>query len=372
MVHRVALFVCFLASTAHAQESTPSPAPKSPSWTVSGTLSTDFSALRAAPHHRDTNPEEGFTGEYSLGGSYSPTPGINVSLRTCVGCHEFTLHEAYADIDLTPQWSLRAGRMPIPFGGASRRTNPAHYEGSTRPLPYIMGNMVRGDWFNNGILPAPAVDNGAAVQGSFWIGASRLASEVSLSRGLIGSGPDLDFKISRDFEDTNGQPMLSTRHTLAVPGLATISASYLFGNYDADADLAVEMGAADLEIPLAGWTLRLEGVFRRTEFLEPGGGEGDSRRTGFVVRIDGSLDPEWRVFAMADGLTVDKLFLTTAGPFAFPVAGSTDDSNEIRRYSGGAAWHQRPGLIYKGSAEFWDFSDFRDTWVFHVSVVVSF
>ncbi len=368
------LFLLSAAAAARAQEAKPAPPPvDGPTWTVSGSLSTDFSALVAKAHNRATNPEEGFTGEFSLAGQLQISKGFSVSLRTCVGCHQVEVQEAYADIELAPTWTLRAGRFPIPFGAASRRVDPAHRESSSKPLPYIMGHMVRGEEFNNGILPAPASDNGFSLLGNFPVGArGQVVAELAATRGLEGSGPEPDFAISRDYEDSNGQPAYSVRVTWSGVGPATLGLSGNVGRYDANADLEYRLAEADLQLALGGWNLRLEAVFRSTEFRDLAGEVDESKRFGYIVQLDGELGAEWRAFLLADGLKVDDVYLSSAGPLAFSTPATTDDSNQIRRFVGGLVWNQRPGLMYKGSAEYWDLSDFADTWVLHFAVVVTF
>src|SRR5262245_34355183 len=127
----VGLFLGALALPAAAQSGTPrKPAQEPekeelPRWTVQGTFYTDISAVSADKHERDPIPEEGITGEYSVGATYHADKSFSVTVRACVGCHSFELQSAYFDWEMNPTWSVRAGRIPVPFGGFSRRTNPS-------------------------------------------------------------------------------------------------------------------------------------------------------------------------------------------------------------------------------------------------------
>ncbi len=370
------LIVVWGAVVAVAQEQRPPP-PKPvedsyPRWNVNGVFSTDFSALIADNGSRATMPEEGVTGEYALGGTLHAAKELRVSVRACVGCHGFELQSAYGELDLSGGLSARAGRIAVPFGGLSQRTSPAQVESGSKPLPYIMGWMPREREFNLGIVPAPTVDNGAAVSGNAWVTDSiQLGFEAALVRGLKGGTVDLDFGLTRDFEDSNGEPAGAARATVTW-GALTAGGSAMYGRYDPEGELAYAMLGADLQVHIGAWNVRLEGVWRETEFLESASDEDKSLRVAYVAQVDVELHPQWRAFALNDGLRVSGVFLGPAGPSPVPVFGGTDDLNSIVRTATGLVFSVRPGVLLKGSAEYWNFSDFDDTWVFHFSFVVSF
>jgi len=343
-----------------------------PQWTVNGVLSTDVSAILSDRHSRQTMPEEGVTGEYAIGGSLHLSRRFEVTVRACYGCHQLEVQAAYADYDLATWLTLRAGRIAVPFGGLSRRTSPSQVESTSKPLPYIMGWMVRGKEFNRGIVPAPFVDNGAALLGNLWLGESlQLGFEVAGVRGLKGTASDINFELTRDLEDNNGEPAGAAR--LALSGDAfTLGASAAAGHHDPDHELSYEMAEADLHVRLGEWNLRLEAVFRRTAFLDALLSEDVSRRLAYAAQIDTGLHDQWRLFVLHDALQVEDVFLGPAGPQAAPSPLTTDDTNKILRFVAGLVYAARPGLLFKGSAEYWNFSDFDDTWVFHVSAVAEF
>jgi hypothetical protein len=367
-----------LAAALTAQDRPPEPprAPaeeKFPAWSVHGVFSTDFNALLADRHSRDTMPEEGVAGEYVLGASLHLDRRLSVSARSCFGCHGFELQSAYADYEFLEGITLRAGRFPIPFGALSARSLPHQLESTSKPLPYIMGFMPRGREFNQGILPAPASDNGAALIVNAWLAEGvQLGLEAAVTRGLKGVSEDLDFELSRDFEDNNGEPAGAGRAALSWGPLA-LGVSAAGGRYDPDAELAYRLAGADLQLRvLDGWTLRLEGVLRETDFRDPAGDRDSSLRRSYAAQIDGEIAPQWRVFVLHDALRVEDLFLTSAGPQPAPAPGSSDRENTVTRVAGGVVFAVRPGVQLKSSAEFWNFSDFDDTWVFHATFVVSF
>jgi hypothetical protein len=380
----VGLLLLAVALPAAAQQTPPPkppPRPKDqeelPRWTVQGTLYTDLSAVEADKHERDPMTEEGFTGEFSMGATYHMDKRFTVTVRACVGCHSFELESAYFDWEANTTWSFRAGRIPVPFGGFTRRTNPAHVESGTKPLPYIMGGMVRGAQFNLGIVPAPFIDNGAAATATVWLGSSaKLSLETALVRGLKGISPDIDFDLSRDYEDNNGEPAVAARLILNADPIIT-GASFTWGHYDPEADLDYLMGSVELQVRFGQWNLRLEGVFRDTEYFTPDPfsptrDRETSRRTAYVVQFDGPVTEGWRAFVLHDWLRVEDIFLGPTGPVAVGGPLTTDDSNTISRIAGGFVHSLRAGLQVKGSVEYWDPTDFETAIVFHLGVVAEY
>ncbi|MBI4564104.1 MAG: hypothetical protein HY716_05355 [Planctomycetes bacterium] len=354
------------------QEQDKPPQEEFPRWTVHGVLATDVSAVHADKFNRNPVPEEGIVGEYALGATMYASRGLSVTVRACYGCHSLEVQSAFADVELTEAVTFRVGRLPVPFGAFSQRTSPAHLESSTKPLPYIMGGMVRQRSFNMGLVPAPIVDNGASIRSNVWMGESaQLGAEAAVVAGLKGFSPDINFVTSRDFEDNNGEPAGAARVTLSL-GPAVLGASAMYGRYDPDGDLDYGLAGADLHLRFGSWNLRLEGALRNTEFFAAGGGKEQSRRIGYAAQLDTALDEQWRLFALHDYLRVEDVFLAPFGPQVSAGANTTDDVNAVTRFAGGGVYAARPGLLIKGSAEFWNLSDFEDAWVFHLSVVVEY
>ena len=343
-----------------------------PKWTVQGTLFTDISAVEADKGRRSPIPEEGFIGEYSLGGTYHIDKKMTVVVRACLGCHDFQVQNAYVDWEINDNWTFRAGRIPVPFGGFSRRTSPAHVESSTKPLPYIMGGMVQEKAFNMGIVPAPFIDNGAAMNGKFWITkTTELSVEVGVVRGLKGFTTDVDYVVTREPKDSNGEPAVAGR-VLVTADPITAGASATWGRYDPDAELDYVMASVELQVRLGAFNLRLEGVLRDTDYFTPTQSIETSRRTAYVIQVDGPIADGLRGFVLHDAMKVDNIFLGPAGPANAASPLTTDDSNTITRFAGGVVYSLRPGLTIKGSVEYWDPSDFEKAIVLHVGVVVEY
>jgi len=369
------LFFCAFARTAAAQADPTRKAKAeedSSKWTVQGTLFTDISAVEADKGQRSPIPEEGIIGEYSLGGTYHIDKKMSVVVRACLGCHDFQVQNAYVDWEVNDTWTFRAGRIPVPFGGFSRRTSPAHVESSTKPLPYIMGGMVQEKAFNMGIVPAPFIDNGAAMNGKFWITkTTELSVEMALVRGLKGFLTDIDFIVTREPKDSNGEPAVAGR-VLVTADPVTAGVSATWGHYDTDADLEYLMASVEFSVRFGDFNLRLEGVMRDTDYFTPTLDIETSRRTAYVIQIDGPITDGLRGFVLHDAMKVDNIFLGPAGPASAASPLTTDDNNTITRFAGGVVYSIRPGLTLKGSVEYWDPSDFEKAIVVHVGIVVEY
>lgn len=343
-----------------------------PQWTVHGYVAVDFNELYSDTESRDSMTERGIVGQYALGGTLHLAHSLRVELRTCVGCHGFEVQSAYVEFDVAEFASIRAGRIPVPFGSLSQRVAPDQMESSSKPLPYIMGRMVRDKAFNQGIVPAPIIDNGGSVFGNVWLGSAQLGYEVGIVRGLKGDSPDLAFDLSRDFADNNGTPAGSGRVTFTA-GAVTVGASGMLGQYDDFNGLDYRIGEVDLTLSMGRWNFRAEGLVRDTEFINAAGNPQFARRLAYAVQLDGPLADAWRFFLLHDFLQTQDLFLSpTGGSSVVGGPGLTDDMNSIQRFVGGLVFTVRPGLLLKGSAEYWNFTDFDDTWVFHFEIVATF
>jgi len=374
----VVLLALSVVPTAQAQDpKVPAPVQKKgddyPQWAVHGYVSADFNELLSPTEDRDAMTGRGILGQFSLGGTLHLAHSLRVELRACVGCHGFELQNAYVEFDITEFATMRAGRIPVPFGSMSQRVSPDQMESTSKPLPYIMGRMVRDKAFNQAIIPAPIIDNGGAILGNVWLGSSmQLGYEVGIVRGLKGDSPDLQFDISRDYVDNNGTPAGSGRISL-TDGPVTLGVSGMLGQYDNDNGLDYRIGGVDLTVAMGRWNLRAEALCRETEYLNAAGNPNFARRLAYAVQIDGPLADAWRFFVLHDYLQTQELFLSpTGGPSVVPGAGFTDDKNSIQRFVGGLVFTVRPGLLLKGSVEYWNFTDFSDSVVLHFEVVATF
>ena len=347
-----------------------------PRWQISGALFTGANGLVSKRGSRDTNPEEGIVGEFWIGGDAAFSRNIAVKVSACYGCHQLEVDQAYVEYEFCEGLRIRLGRFPVPVGGFSQRYLSSHRESASKPLPYIMGMMPRAEEFNQGVLPAPLVDNGASLGGEIWpLEGLQLGAEIYAVRGLKGEVIDFNYITSRRFQDNNGEPAGGARLTASWNPLS-VGISYTRGAYDSEGDLDYQVIGADVRLKLGEVILRAEYLYRETDYLTSvSTGAVDSfEREGYYVQIDAPLPivEGLRVFVLQDGLSVQEIFLSAAGPTAQPSPATTDDRNSISRVVLGLEYSPVRRLAFKGSAEWWDFSDFDDAWVFHVGAVFVF
>lgn len=374
---RIADFLNFRARRGEKPEAAaPPPAEKFPQWRVAGSFFVDANALLADRHSRDTSPEEGLAGEFTVHGDVALSSRLSATVGLCYGCHGIHVDRAYGEYAPSDFFRVRAGRFPVPLGAASQRYLPSNRESPSKPLPFIMGFMPRAAEFNLGVLPAPLVDTGAAVSGEFWPAPGlQVGAEVYAVRGLKGTAVDPDYIVTRDLPDNNGEPAGGARLTAAA-GAVSLGASFYAGAYDTEGDLDTWVAGGDLRVSLGDFTLRAEVLYRDTDYFTAGLGSKVDRyvREGYTAQLDGPLPllEGLRFFLLQDGLSVRDIFLGPSGPTPVASAFTTDDRNRISRSAAGLEYAPVRGFAVKGSAEWWGFSDFDGTWVFHLAAVFTF
>jgi hypothetical protein len=248
-----------------------------------------------------------------------------------------------------------------------------------------MGRMLHNPAWNEGVLPAPWVDNGVELLGTRFVGAGRVdyaAYVLSGPKGRSETG-DFDFVRSRGGEhyvDNNSQPVVGARlsGTADLDGEGhgiTFGASVMTGRYDDDARLGFLIAGADLVANLDGVVLRAEYLARRTDVdiaSNPGlwryGPGPDGKydpyfvKHGFYAEAEvpiGNLD----AFARFDGLLRFGNVLTTS---------ALSSSSRMLRYTAGAAYRISASIRIKASVEYYHYSDFSDDVALHLGVATPF
>src|SRR5215212_8775831 len=135
--------------------------------TFAGSVQLDYLAVPTEdPARRFTL--DGATVELSLKLNVDLSSSTSASVKVCFACHGFDVGMAYVDLRAAGELRLRVGRMTPSFGAFPQRHDPANHHTSDKPLPYDMGRMLRRDDWNEGILPAPWVDNGVEIGGTHF------------------------------------------------------------------------------------------------------------------------------------------------------------------------------------------------------------
>lgn len=340
-------------------------------WRVGASFAVSNGTMLTDPAFEDTMPDEGIVGEFAIrAGVTAPVEGLSAEVRTCWGCHEIELEDAYLQYRPGAWLHVRAGRMNLPLGAANDRHDFSVRNSVSKPLTRIMGNMVRQREFNQGVLPAPYVDNGLNVGGKLGLGGGfRLGWETFVVAGLKGFGNDIDFVASRRFRDVNGEPAVGGRLEVDSSVL-TFGASYMWGNYDPDNRRSYQVAAADVRIRAGPVTIQGEIAWRQTEYTAPGADNDEDEffKYGWWGQVLWEVVDGVALMASSDSLFVTDIFLGANGPTPNEALAVTDDKNRILRFTGGVSYVPYGGIILRANGEYWEFSDFHDVWVIQVGI----
>lgn len=341
-------------------------------WRVGAGIGLSSGTLAAEPQFDHSLANEGIVGEFSMSARVTHRDsGLSASVRACWGCHGIELEQAFLEWRPASFFSLKAGRMDINAGSFNARHDFNTRRTISKPLTRIMGNMVRQDEFNLGILPAPYVDNALSAGLDIDAGFMGWNLEGIIMTGLKGGSAanDIDFLQSRQFADVNNEPSLGARMGFELPMLS-LNFAYLWGNYDPEGRRSYNLVSADARLRLGPLTLEGEFAWRETEFANTGspGGEAHFQKFGWWVMLDWQVVAGLHLTAAADALYVTNIFLGSFGPTPDPVQAVTDDKNRIVRLLGGVSYVTVGGLLLRLNAEYWEFTDFNDAWVFQAGI----
>jgi hypothetical protein len=353
--------------------------------TLAGSLQLDYLVVPTNLNARE-DTFDGMTAELSLKYSVDFTSNAAASVKVCFACHGFEAAGAYVDLRAADELSVRIGRLTPEFGSFPQRGDPANHHSNDKPLPYDMGRMLHHTRWNEGILPAPWVDNGVELLGTRFVGGGRVdyaAYILSGPKGTSATG-DLDFIASRNpnlyYVDNNSEPAFGARLSGTVDfdttghGM-TFGASFMSGHYDADRHLGFLIGGADLVVNLDGLVLRAEYLARRTDiqvignpglWRYPAGTAGISDdhffKHGFYAEAEvpiGAVD----LFGRFDGLL----------RFGNALMASQLSSNaRLLRYTAGGSVRISENIRIKASAEYYESNDLGNDVALHLAVATPF
>jgi hypothetical protein len=344
--------------------------------TIAGSLQLDYLAVPSDAHASATS-FDGMTAELSLKMSIDFTSNASASIKVCFACHGFEAAAAFVDLRAADELSVRIGRLTPEFGSFPQRGDPANHRTNDKPLPYDMGRMLHHLEWNEGILPAPWVDNGVELFGTRFVGGGRVDYAAYVlsgpKSGPITTPTDFDFVSSRDanqyYVDNNSEPVVGAR----LSGTAdfdsdghgiTFGASFMTGHYDPGRQLGFLIAGADLVANLDGVVVRAEYLARRTDIAAsavPGTVDPHFFKHGFYAETEipiGVVD----AFARFDGLL-------RSGDLA---AGTLTASSRVLRYTAGAAIRLSANIRLKTSVELYRFTDFGTDLALHLGVATPF
>jgi hypothetical protein len=372
----VGLALALLATPSRADDRAP---------TFTGSVQLDYLAVPTNAHARDTTLD-GATVELSLKMTKDFSKNVSASVKVCFACHGFEDALAVVELRASDELRVRVGRMTPAFGSFPLRADPANHATSDKPLPYDMGRMVRRIDWNEGILPAPWVDNGVEVGGThFWDGGQLDYAAYAVSGPKAGpAATDFDFTLSRSpsqyYVDNNSEPSVgarvSAKFELTDDASVTAGASAMAGHYDPDRKLGFAIAGIDGVFQLRSVFVRAEYLVRATQMdlgatpgttFKYGPGKNGQYADYFVkdgfyaegeVPLGGvSLIARW------DGLRRAGNVLATS---------QLSSSSFVLRYTLGFAARVYAAIRIKTSVELYQFSDFPDELAIHLGLATPF
>jgi hypothetical protein len=333
---------------------------------------------------------DGATAEVSLKIAMDFNSRISSNVKVCIACHGFEVGMAFFDLRVADQLNVRVGRFTPSFGEFPVRHDPANHRTSDKPLPYDMGRMVRATDFNQGVLPAPWVDNGLEINGTHYFNDKFQTSYAVFAVGgpRAAANPlDFDFTLSRSGEsyyiDNNSRPVVGGQLVFSLvsgkSGLA-VGASTMYGTYDPDHKLPFSIIGAHLVARVKDLFLRLEYLSRKTKMDVLASDDEPAPEFKNAPRADGTYDP----FMVKDGgyaelevplhqrltLVLREDFLRRRGNVVVTSALRSDSA--LLRHTAGVAIGLGQSVRVKLSYERYDFSDFEDESVIHVGIAGPF
>jgi hypothetical protein len=351
-----------------------------------GSVQLDYMAVPTEERGRDIGLD-GATVEASLKLAMDFSSNISASVKVCVACHGFEVGMAFFDLRVADQLNIRVGRFSPAFGEFPLRHDPANHRTSDKPLPYDMGRMLRVQEWNEGVLPAPWVENGIEINGTQFAGNHVQIDYAAYAMGgpRAGADPmDFDFRASRSGEayyiDNNSRPMVGGQGVLTLLAGGTsfaLGGSMMRGTYDPDHHHRFAIYGAHA-------VLRAKDVFLRLEYL---------RRLTDMALTDNPAE-RFRYGPGADGM-YDSIFIKEGAyaelevPLGKRVSavvredglrrrGNVAMNSELRsdsaviRHTAGLAVLLRASLRLKVSYEYWDFTDFSDESTAHIGIAGPF
>jgi hypothetical protein len=350
-----------------------------------GSIQFDYLAAPREKVERD-RALDAATVELSLKLAVDLTDHVSANVKMCVACHGPELGMAYFDLRAADAFNVRVGRFTPAFGSFPLRHDPANHRTSDKPLPYDMGRMIDYKDWNEGVLPAPWVDNGIEIDGMHFFGGSQLDYAVYGIGGPKGNadGTDFDYTLSRSGEryyvDNNSQPTVGGRLALtlrlAEATTLAVGTSGMAGHYDPQAKLRFWIAGADAVLQIDRVFLRAEYLIRDTQIAL---GDDPAMRFKYGPNATGMFDDH----VVKDGFYAETeipagridLIARWDGLRRF---GNVVESSPLRsksillRYTAGIAVRVITSVRVKLSAEVYDFSDLPDELAIHTGVAGSF
>ncbi|MBZ0231550.1 MAG: hypothetical protein K8M05_04310, partial [Deltaproteobacteria bacterium] len=351
-----------------------------------GSVQLDYMTVPTESRGRDLG-FDGATVEASLKLAMDFSDNISASVKVCVACHGFEVGMAFFDLRVADQLNIRVGRFSPAFGEFPLRHDPANHRTSDKPLPYDMGRMLRMTEWNQGVLPAPWVENGIEINGTQFAGNHVQIDYAAYAIGgpRAGADPlDFDFRASRSGEsyyiDNNSRPSFGGQAVVTLLAGSTslaLGGSVMRGTYDPEHEHRFAIYGAHA-------VLRARDVFLRVEYLrrltEMALGDNPAERFRYGPGADGMYDPYFvKEGAYAEvEVPLGRRISAVLREDGMRRRGNVSMSSALRsdsaviRHTAGLAVLLRASLRLKLSYEYYDFSDFSDESAVHIGIAGPF
>jgi hypothetical protein len=351
-----------------------------------GSVQLDYMAVPTETRGRDLGLD-GATVEASLKLAMDFSSNISASVKVCVACHGFEVGMAFFDLRVADQLNVRVGRFSPAFGEFPLRHDPANHRTSDKPLPYDMGRMLRMTEWNQGVLPAPWVDNGIEINGTQFVGDRVQVDYAAYAIGgpRAGADPlDFDFQASRSGEsyyiDNNSRPTLGGQLVVTLLAGSTsvaLGGSAMRGTYDRDHRHRFAVYGAHAVVRARDVFLRLEYLRRLTAMAL---GDDPMARFRYGPGADGDYDPIFvKEGAYAElEVPITRRLTAVLREDGLRRRGNVAMTSPLRkdsavlRHTAGIAVLLRSSLRLKLSYEYYDFTDFPDETSAHVGIAGPF
>ncbi|MBI4551441.1 MAG: hypothetical protein HY710_04185 [Candidatus Latescibacteria bacterium] len=335
-------------------------------WKWSGSLATNAHGYMQTLNKADRVGLNTFTLEAAQKVSVNLSERVAINVKTCLSCHGFRVSQAYAEVSASDLVNVEIGRFIVPFGEFNSRHDPANNKTASKPLPYMMGHIVRPLDHNYSILMTPYADTGLNLFGNYWPNDNvQLSYALYLVNGLQGTN-DINWVQSAEYRDNNPFPVGGARMVIAPYDLFIIGGSFLTGTYDDDSDLGYWIAGAELRTRVKRFTVRGEYLRRKTQVYIPVPGGGVIRdsfaKSGFYAEIEFPVQSHLEFIARVDGML-------RKGPV---VGQALDESMGITRLTAGITVVARSYLMIKVNHEFWRLTDFKDLNLVNLQVVLTY
>lgn len=322
----------------------------------------------------DVLENAGFFPEIWVGADWNNESPLSAHVAACVTCHtegnegsRIEIAQGTLRLDLSkwckwgshgPSAFVEAGRVIVPFGAFTAKSQPGAFRTVTKPLIYNMGMNVNRPDLGPPVLPLPYSDEGFLANASvpLWHEWST-TFDFYVVNGLRGNLTGINFFQSRDYVDNNFEPAVGGRWTVGTSSLR-FGSSLMSGRFNDLADagpaaipLFYQVVGADVSYRWEdNFRLQFEYALRQNNRINfaPTAERIEEDIDGFYVESELKICEKPKVGVVArygeqsfDSVLPPSGSLLTASRFA------------VRRFTYGLTWTLAGGSLFMINHEHW-------------------